>query len=94
MTYEFSPSAENEFVEAFKYYENRQIGLGDKFTNEIYKTIERILRYPHAWTRLDPVFYRCLTRRFPYGVIYSIEAGVVRITALMNLYRKPDYWRM
>ena len=33
---------------------------------------------------------RCLTSRFPYGVLYSIETDEVFILAVMHLNRNPD----
>jgi hypothetical protein len=31
--------------------------------------------------------------RFPYGIIYSDEEGQITIFAVMNLKRKPGYWK-
>jgi len=36
---------------------------------------------------------RCLTHRFPYGVLYSIEPSTIYILAVMHLHRDPDYWK-
>ncbi|MCF7817501.1 MAG: type II toxin-antitoxin system RelE/ParE family toxin [Kiritimatiellales bacterium] len=93
MEFEFSPAAKAEFVDAIDYYENQQPGLGKEFLEEVYATIGQILQYPNGWATLDPTFHRCLTKRFPYGVIYAVENGAVRIYAVMNLHRKPNYWR-
>jgi plasmid stabilization system protein ParE len=93
VNYAFSPAARIEFEQAIDYYESRQRGLGEQLSIEVESAVERILQYPTSWTRVDAIFHRCLTKRFPYGIIYSIENGVVRITAIMNLHRKPDYWK-
>ena len=34
-----------------------------------------------------------LVPRFPYGVIYCLEADRMRVVAVANLYRRPGYWR-
>ena len=93
MELEFSPLARTEFMDAVDYYETRQPGLGKEFSEEVHATIGQILHYPNGWFRIDPVFHRCLVKRFPYGIVYSIENKTVRITAVMNLHRKPNYWR-
>src|SRR5581483_1156168 len=67
--------------------------LGLEFLDEVERTIERILQHPEAWTRVAEHHRRCRTRRFPYGLLYSIEQDVVIISAVMNLRRHPDSWK-
>lgn len=93
MNFSFHPDAEREFDAAVSYYEERQPGLGVEFAEEVYAAILRILRYPEAWAALSRNTRRCLTNRFPYGVIYQIKADTVRIIAVANLHRRPDYWQ-
>jgi len=94
MKYFFHPSARIEFNEAIGYYEVCQKGLGKEFAKEIFSTIQRILRFPDAWSILSKNTRRCLTRRFPYGVIYQISGKEILIIAVMQLNRKPGYWQV
>ena len=60
---------------------------------EVYSTIQRIIEFQKAWTALSENSRRCITSRFPYGIIYQILAGdSIRIIAVMQLNKKPDYW--
>jgi len=59
----------------------------------VHATIERIIDFPSGWTPLDDTFHRCLVKQFPYALIYTVLDQVLIITAVMNLHRKPDYWR-
>lgn len=59
----------------------------------MYDTIQRVLEFPKAWTILDGEVRRSLVKRFPYGVLYSEDAGDILILAVMNLHRAPDYWK-
>lgn len=93
MSYWFHPDAENEFNQAIDYYEKIETGLGYDFAIEIYNTIQRSLIYPEAWPILQGDVRRCLVRRFPYGVLYSIEPNGLYILAVMNLHRNPNYWK-
>jgi plasmid stabilization system protein ParE len=93
MTFSFHPEAETEFYEAIGYYEERQRGLGCDFSIEVYATIQRILDFPSAWPVLEHEIRRCLTHRFPYGVLYTIEPDRIFILAVMHLHRDPDYWK-
>jgi hypothetical protein len=68
-------------------------GLGEDFFLEVQETIGNILAHPHAWTALGGDVRRCLTNRFPYGVIYCVEDYGVLVLAVMHLKRRPGYWR-
>ena len=93
MKYYFHPDAELEFEDAIDYYEERQNGLGYDFSVEVFSAIKRILNNPRAWTILEDDIRRCITNRFPYGVIYSEQDDEIYILAVMNLRRDPDYWK-
>ena len=92
MHYSFHPEAKSEFSNAIEYYENCRSGLGLDFAEETYSAIQRILRFPKAWTSLSLHTRRCLINRFPFGVIYSIDGDEIIILAVMQLNRKPGYW--
>jgi plasmid stabilization system protein ParE len=93
MNYSFHPFAEIELNEAIDYYEKHRSGLGEEFSNEVYSTIQRIIQNPKAWSKLSENTRRCLTNRFPYGVIYQIKGNKILIIAVMHLSRKPNYWQ-
>ena len=93
MSYSFHPEAEDEFLEAIDYYEDREEGLGFDFAVEIYSTIGRAEQHPKVWPVLEGEVRRCQTKRFPYGILYSEEAEDIFILAVMHLHRDPDYWK-
>ena len=93
MTFSFHPEAESEFYEAINYYETCEQGLGYDFSIQVYYTIQNILDYPAAWPVLEGGIRRCLTNRFPYGLLYSVGPNEVFTLAVMHLHRDPDYWK-
>lgn len=93
MTFSFHPDAEAEFYEAIDYYERCETGLGYDFSVEVYSTIQNILNNPTAWPILGKDIRRCLTNRFPYGIVYSVEPSEIFILAVMHLHRRPGYWK-
>lgn len=93
MIFSFHPEAETEFIEAIRYYEGCEHGLGDDFALEVHSTIKSIVSHPVAWPVLEDDVRRCLISRFPYGVLYSIESDGIFILAVMHLHRNPDYWK-
>jgi hypothetical protein len=93
MNYFFHPDAESEFNKSIDYYNQCRQGLGYEFALEVHSTIDRILYFPEAWPIVKFEIRRCLTNRFPYGVIYSIEKeSFIYILSIMHLHREPDYW--
>jgi len=57
---------------------------------DYYELCEDNLGYDFAF---DGDIRRCLTNRFPYGILYSIESDRIFILAVMHLHRDPDYWK-
>ena len=92
MNFEFHIEARTEFIDAVAYYESYREGLGLRFSREVYFTINRITRNPNAWPSHSENTRRCLTRGFPYGVIYEVRKGNILIIAVTHLSRKPSYW--
>lgn len=93
MKYSFHHFAKIELNEAVNYYEECQIGLGSEFLEEVYATIQRITQLPEAWSILTVNTRRCIMKRFPYGIIYQITKHEIIIIAVMQMKRKPNYWK-
>ena len=93
MKFSFHPDAEKEFFDAIDYYEECRANLGLEFADEVYSTIQRIIQFPNAWHPMGDDIRRCLTNRFPYGIIYYKKDDEIIILAVMQLNRKPDYWK-
>lgn len=93
MKYSFHPDAEQELMDAMDYYEICIPGLGLEFADEIYSTIQRVICFPESWSEFSKNTRRCLTKRFPFGVVYRIMEGEMVIIAIMQLNREPGYWK-
>jgi len=92
MNFNFHPSAVKEFAASIDYYESIYSGLGLEFSEEVYSTIQRILLYPKAWVKISNKCRRCITHRFPYGIIYQIKNDEILIVSVMQLNQKPKKW--
>ncbi len=93
MKFVFHEDAETEFNEAIEYYNSCEENLGLNFAEEIYTTIKRIIAFPEAFAKLSPNTRRCLTNKFPFGIIYQIKLDYIYIIAISHLHKKPYYWR-
>ena len=85
--------AEQEFIEAVDYYNDQCQGLGYEFATEISNTIERIVSFPQAWKKISPRVRRCLTNKFPFGVLYQVSGKTILIVAVMHMKRDPVHWQ-
>ena len=88
----FHRLAERELNDAALYYERERPGLGTIFLNEVEHYIQAIVQNPNAGVKIRGIVRRRLLRRFPYGILYSVNAENIRILAIMNLKRRPTYW--
>ncbi len=93
MKLRYHPRARIELNETADFYEERRSGLGLEFLEEVQLTIRRILDFPNAWQSLSKNTRRCLTNRFPFGLIYQVKADEVRIIAIAHQKQRPGYWR-
>jgi plasmid stabilization system protein ParE len=92
--YRFTSAALSELREATLYYEQKENGLGATFLDEIDDTLERMLRFPHAWHPMSARTRRCRTHRFPFGLLYQVRPNEILITAVMDLRRDPKGWKL
>lgn len=93
MRFDFHPEALDEYADAAKCYAGVKDRLGLRFVDVVEEAIERIVQHPEAFQMIDEDIRRCLTRIFPYGIIFTIEADYVLIVAVAHCSRKPFYWK-
>ena len=93
MRYEFHPEALEEYDEAALWYGEREPALALRFIEAVEDAIGWIPEAPTRWQVIEEDVRRCLTRVFPYGVLYTIEPDFVLIVAVMHCSREPGYWK-
>lgn len=92
MPIDFFPDADQEMLEAARYYQSLASGLGDDYLDEVERAVHSIATSPQTWPILESDFRRRLVKRFPFGVIYRIEPDKILIIAVAHLRKKPGYW--
>jgi toxin ParE1/3/4 len=93
MNYVFHPEALEEYQAAAHWYEKRGKVLSLRFVDAVEDAIWKIAEAPERWRIVDEDVHRCLTRVFPYGILYTIEPDFVLLVAVMHLSREPGYWK-
>ena len=89
----FHPDAESEMIKAAAYYEKQQPDLGRRFLASVQDAVNRIMLNPHLYPTVDLDVRRCLTKTFPFGVMFREQPRRIIIMAVMHQHREPDYWK-
>lgn len=94
MRYEFHPEALEGYRQAALWYAERGSELALQFIGSVEDAIKRVVDAPSRWRVIEEDVRRCLTRIFPYAVLYTIEADFLLMVAVMHCSREPGYWRL
>jgi plasmid stabilization system protein ParE len=89
----YHPDAEDELLDAVRFYEKRVAGLGDRFLRAFDAAISRIQATPDRWATVEGDIRRYLMQRFPYAIYYRHDADCLRILVVKHHSRHPDYWK-
>ena len=87
------PEVPQELEAAALWHEERQPGLGGDFLEEYQATLGRILNEPERWHKIRGDNRKLNFHRFPHAIIYSVENDGLYIKAVMDLRRRPFYWK-
>lgn len=85
-----SEDAFGDLNEGFLFYEAQAFGLGDYFTACLRADIEGLKVTAGIHVEVQG-FHRLLSRVFPHGIFYTINADVVTIWAVLDLRRDPEW---
>ena len=89
--------AADELAEAVLWYEGRREGLGRELLDSVAATLPVIANRPRAFPRLQDVsetfeIRRALLDRFPFGIVFLVHTGEIRVLAIAHAKRQPGYW--
>jgi plasmid stabilization system protein ParE len=90
--------AEDELIEAQRWYEKQRTGLGEEFRIAIEEAVARLLKTPSLGLPIIdfPESYgvrRVLVKRFPYAIVFFEQSDELWIVAFAHHHRRPGYWR-
>jgi len=91
-TLEYLDQAIVEAEAAARWYLERSPTAAARFSAELDEAEAAILEQPEAWPLGDADTRRYLLHRFPFAVVYRIEASRIVIVAVAHGRRRPGYW--
>jgi hypothetical protein len=85
----FKPEADIEILEAFNYYENELIGLGERFLNELDRVTASISLTPNGFQKFHT--YRQIPFNvFPFVLLYEVIENNLIIYAVFKTPQNPQ----
>lgn len=85
------PAAEDDIFHAYRWYEDRQTGLGQRYLAALDETFSTILDHPDLYSETIPGIRRSVTRTFPYLVFYTCLTSSVHILAVIHAAQDPKH---
>ena len=89
----FLEAASAEFEAQIGYFDEQLAGLGDRFDAEVRSAIALVREHPQIGRAVAKHLRKLRLRKFPFNVIYALDAEEVVIVAIAPHRRKPNYWR-
>ena len=90
----FDREARVEFEDAVAWYNEREPGLGDRFTDEVNATIQRILKDPERFPLSGRTVHKARLETFDkYNIHFRIKPDFIGVVAVFHGARKPGQLR-
>jgi len=86
----FLPEVEDDAFAGYVWYETKSTGLGEDLLRMFYAKAGEISRNPLLFPRVHKEFRRCLLRRFPYAIYFTITNETIIIVGLFHCARDPQ----
>ena len=83
------PGAELDIKDALEWYEEEKEALALDFIQRLDDELDRISKNPEHFQRRYRNIKIVFTRRFPYGIHYTLENNIVFVHAVMHMKREP-----
>ena len=89
----FLPEARAEFDNGADWYEERQPGLGTRFTLAVNAVLERVAQNPKMHQVVLDDARKAVIRGFPYCVYYRADGDSVVVLSVFHTSRDPAEWQ-
>jgi plasmid stabilization system protein ParE len=88
----FLPAADADYQDARAWYATRSRQAAAGFEAAVAVAVKEIADNPELYNLLDDRHRRCMLRRFPYSLIYRVEALGILVVAVAHSRRSSSYW--
>ena len=88
------PEAQLDAEEAALWYDSQQVGLGDRFLEELDELLVRVAENPKQFPEIGSGTRRGLMHRFPYAVYFLIDEASSIVIMVLHQSRNPNTWKL
>jgi plasmid stabilization system protein ParE len=89
----FRRAARRDVEDAALWYEERRVGLGTQFQDEVDAAVVLAAAHPLRFARKHKQIRSVRIRRFPYPVFFIPEASRIVVLAVFHVRRDPVKWQ-
>lgn len=83
-------SAKHDVIEIVDWYDNKQLGRGDRFYNELLNEFEKIKQKPTLYSFYKKDFRRAILKHFLYLIIFKVTEIKIIIYSVVYAGRNPE----
>jgi plasmid stabilization system protein ParE len=92
LPYEFDPQAIDDIATARDWYEEQRPNLGEKFFDQVLRTIRGIREHPMAAPEVEPGIRATRCGKYPYRLYFRIINNQIQVLAVYHTARDPKRW--
>ncbi len=79
-----------ELIELVHFYENIQVGLGDRILSEYFEVLATLSKTPYHYYNITFTYRRILFKKFQCGLFYKIKNDTVEIVSVKDMRINPE----
>ncbi len=83
------PLAQIEVANAYHWYQQPHIQMGDAFLLELERTSSFLASNPHLYQKVEQDLRSAHLNRFPYTLFYVIDGDTVNVLSCFHQHREP-----
>ena len=87
------PGALGDYQESLAWYSKRSARATAGFETAIDVALQEIAKTPERWPLCDDRHRVYILRRYPFSIVYRVEAGDVLVVAIAHSSRDSAYWQ-
>lgn len=91
MRIEITRSAADDIADGYLYYESQESGVGAYFEKSVMADIRSLQIYAGVHEIHFQHYHRMIASRFPFAIFYEVEGEVIRVFAVLDTRRDPEW---
>ncbi|MCW3162629.1 type II toxin-antitoxin system RelE/ParE family toxin [Chryseobacterium oryctis] len=84
------PKAQQDIRKSIEWYREQSGSLSEKFLEKIDESLEKISKNPEHYQKRYNEIRIAFTKKFPYGIYYTVEEKTIYIHAILHTKQNPQ----